>query len=104
MSNSTNFKAAHAMTKQVIQTGDNYQATFGACLKVIMAETKQSAVNVIVTNINFAILATIVMMIVNLVKAYEDSPVNELVIMLVIAIFNPFSLIIFNGLYLNITG
>ena len=38
MNNSTAFKLAHKMTKQVIQTGDNYQATFGQCLKVVKAQ------------------------------------------------------------------
>ena len=38
MTNSQLFKLAHAMTKQVIQTGDNYRATFGMCLKAIKAE------------------------------------------------------------------
>ena len=38
MTNSQLFKQAHAMTKQVIKTGDNYQVTFGLCLKAIKAE------------------------------------------------------------------
>ena len=38
MNNSTAFKLAHTMTKQVIQTGDNYQATFGQCLKAVKAQ------------------------------------------------------------------
>ena len=29
------FKQAHAMTKQVIQKGDCYRITFGACLKLL---------------------------------------------------------------------
>lgn len=33
--NSQLFKLAHAMTKQVIQTGDSYQATFSQSLKMI---------------------------------------------------------------------
>lgn len=35
MTNSQLFKQAHTMTKQVIKAGDNYQVTFGACLKLI---------------------------------------------------------------------
>lgn len=35
MTNSQLFKLAHAMTKQVIKTGDNYQATFSQSLKMI---------------------------------------------------------------------
>ena len=31
------FKLAHKMTKQIIQKGDSYQATFGLCLKLIKA-------------------------------------------------------------------
>ena len=38
MNNSTAFKLAHAMTKQVIKSGDNYQVTFGQCLKVVKAQ------------------------------------------------------------------
>ena len=38
MNNSQLFKQAHAMTKQVIKTGDSYQVTFGLCLKAIKAE------------------------------------------------------------------
>ena len=38
MTNSQLFKQAHAMTKQVIQAGDNYQITFGLCLKAIKDE------------------------------------------------------------------
>ena len=41
ISNSVLFKQAHAMTKQVIQKGDDYRATFGACLKAIQDELKQ---------------------------------------------------------------
>lgn len=42
MSNSTLFKAAHALTKATIQTGDSYSATFAICLKVVYAESKKS--------------------------------------------------------------
>ena len=43
ISNATLFKQAHAMTKQVIKNGDNYQVTFGACLKAIKQnDTKQA--------------------------------------------------------------
>lgn len=38
MDNSQAFKKAHQMTKQVIKAGDNYQATFGACLKIVIRE------------------------------------------------------------------
>ena len=31
------FKKAHAMAKQVIQKGDCYRATFGACLKLLLS-------------------------------------------------------------------
>ena len=40
MNTSTIFKAAHALTKATIQTGDSYSATFAICLKVIYAESK----------------------------------------------------------------
>lgn len=45
MTNSQTFKLAHAMTKQVIQSGDNYQATFGLCLKMIKADQLVNAAN-----------------------------------------------------------
>ena len=45
MNNSQAFKLAHKMTKQVIQTGDNYQVTFGSCLKLIKADQLKNAVN-----------------------------------------------------------
>ena len=62
MNNSQLFKLAHAMTKQVIKTGDNYQTTFGACLKTIKTDTKQTTVN----NVNFVILAAITLFIANI--------------------------------------
>ena len=34
----TTFAKAHAMTKQVIQAGDNYAATFALCLKQVYLE------------------------------------------------------------------
>lgn len=40
MNTSTIFKAAHALTKEAIQTGDSYSATFAICLKAIYAERK----------------------------------------------------------------
>ena len=47
MSNSINFKAAHAMTKQVIKAGDNYQVTFGACLKIVIADAKKAKIEML---------------------------------------------------------
>ena len=40
ISNATLFKQAHAMTKATIQAGDDYRATFGACLKAIKDSQK----------------------------------------------------------------
>ena len=61
MNNSQLFKQAHAMTKQVIQAGDNYQVTFGLCLKAIKDEQaiKIGFVATIVI-IAFAIIATMI--------------------------------------------
>ena len=61
MNNSQLFKQAHAMTKQVIKTGDNYQVTFGLCLKAIKDEQaiKIGFVATIVI-IAFAIIATMI--------------------------------------------
>ena len=60
MTNSQLFKLAHAMTKQVIKTGDNYQVTFGLCLKVIKAGTKQVNFTATIVIIAFAIIATMI--------------------------------------------
>jgi hypothetical protein len=37
------FKAAHAMTKATIKAGDNYAVTFGAALKICIADAKAPA-------------------------------------------------------------
>lgn len=59
MTNSQAFKLAHKMTKQVIQTGDNYQATFGQCLKVVKANNvKMTSLQVILVII-FALVVVI---------------------------------------------
>ena len=34
------FKAAHRLAKRTVKTGDNYQVTFGACLKFIINAQK----------------------------------------------------------------
>ena len=60
MTNSQLFKLAHAMTKQVIKTGDNYQVTFGLCLKAIKADAKQNDFTATIVIIAFAIIATMI--------------------------------------------
>ena len=60
MNNSQLFKQAHAMTKQVIKTGDNYQVTFGLCLKAIKADAKQTGFTATIVIIAFAIIATMI--------------------------------------------
>ena len=62
MNNSTAFKQAHAMTKQVIKAGDNYQVTFGQCLKLVKAQ--QAAKNI--TNVSFFVMAFIVLALVKI--------------------------------------
>lgn len=37
------FKQAHSLTRATIQAGDDYRATFGLCLKQVIADAKQSA-------------------------------------------------------------
>jgi hypothetical protein len=37
MTNREAFTAAHALTRRTIQNGDNYRATFGACLRAVLA-------------------------------------------------------------------
>ena len=73
MTNSQLFKQAHAMTKQVIQSGDNYAATFGLCLKAIKAEQALQAVK----NVNFAILAIIVLVISKIQKTVLSSKIGK---------------------------
>lgn len=46
LSNKQLFKLAHVMTKQVIQAGDNYQTTFGACLKLIKADYAKNVTSI----------------------------------------------------------
>ena len=60
MNNSQLFKQAHAMTKQVIKTSDNYQVTFGLCLKAIKADAKQISFTTTIVLIAFAIIATMI--------------------------------------------
>lgn len=81
MNNSQLFKQAHAMTKQVIQTGDNYQTTFGLCLKAIKADIKQTTVN----NVNFAILAAIILFIANIADSVNFAITIIKVLTLVLA-------------------
>ena len=38
------FKAAHRLAKRTVKTGDNYQVTFGACLKFIINAQKAKLV------------------------------------------------------------
>ena len=60
MTNSQLFKLAHAMTKQVIKTGDNYQVTFGLCLKAVKEDAKQVTFTATIIMIAFAIIATMI--------------------------------------------
>ena len=49
MTNSQLFKQAHAMTKQVIKSGDNYRVTFGACIKLLRSvnNSRKGATNIL---------------------------------------------------------
>lgn len=50
MNKSQIFKQAHAMTKSTIKKGDNYQATFSICLKIVInSQPQKTAIN---SNIN----------------------------------------------------
>lgn len=40
-----NFTKAHKMTKEIIQAGDNYAATFALCLKHIIKTEKEAKMN-----------------------------------------------------------
>ena len=41
MTKSQLFTKAHALTRQTVQAGDSYHATFALCLKAVYAEQKQ---------------------------------------------------------------
>ena len=43
ISNAALFKQAHAMTRATIQAGDDYRATFGACIKAIKQDNARQA-------------------------------------------------------------
>ena len=60
MTNSQLFKLAHAMTKQVIKTGDNYQVTFGLCLKAIKADAEKTSFTATIVTIVFAIIVSMI--------------------------------------------
>lgn len=52
MNKSQLFKQAHQLTKKVIKKGDNYNVTFGLCLKEIKAKNKQvKKENIVFTSI-----------------------------------------------------
>lgn len=55
ISNATLFKQAHAMARATIQDGDDYRATFGACLKAVKDEAKQA--------VNLGFIQTIVIIL-----------------------------------------
>lgn len=40
------FKAAHRLAKRTVKTGDNYQVTFGLCLKFIINAQKAKLVRI----------------------------------------------------------
>ena len=44
MNKSQLFKQAHKLAKKIIQAGDNYRVTFGACLKMIASMFKAPSV------------------------------------------------------------
>lgn len=44
MTKSAMFKKAHEITKQVIQSGDNYRATFGIVLRDLYASAKTNSI------------------------------------------------------------
>ena len=98
MTNAQLFKQAHAMTKQVIKTGDCYRTTFGACLKAIKADIKQTTI----INANFIVLAVIILSIIKTVDFLKD--LVEPMFFFGVILFNPFSLMIYNGIYLAILG
>lgn len=69
MNNSTLFKQAHAMTKQVIKQGDCYKTTFGLCLKAI--KEKQTSQQLVNNNIVMLFAIAFVMFIDKVTKAVK---------------------------------
>lgn len=68
MNNSTLFIQAHAMTKKIIQAGDNYRVTFGACIKFIKAKVKNVITKVKVTAPSDFIMNTLL----EVLEDYQD--------------------------------
>lgn len=67
MNNSQLFKKAHQLTKQVIKKGDNYNVTFGLCLKEIKAKNKQvKKDNIVFTSISLFLLLSVLAVASNL--------------------------------------
>lgn len=100
MNNSTLFKQAHAMTKQVIKQGDDYKTTFGLCLKAV--KEKQSSQQLVKNNVVMLFVIVFVMFIKKASNSLKD--VLDFVIFFVVIFFNPFALMLYNGLYLAIAG
>lgn len=61
MNKSQLFKQAHQLTKQTIKQGDNYNVTFGLCLKAIKA--KQASQQVVSNNIVILLAIALVMIV-----------------------------------------
>lgn len=70
MNNSTLFKQAHAMTKQVIKQGDDYKTTFGLCLKAI--KEKQSSQQLVNNNVVMLFAIVFVMFIDKVTKTVKS--------------------------------
>lgn len=69
MNNSTLFKQAHAMTKQVIKQGDCYKTTFGLCLKAI--KEKQASQQLVKNNVVMLFVIVFVMFINKVTKVVK---------------------------------
>ena len=102
MTNSQLFSQAHTMTKQIIKQGDCYKTTFGLCLKAI--KSQQASQQVVKNNTMIFFVIIFVMFINKASNILKDLIDIELVIFFVAIFLNPFSLLIYSGLYLSITG
>lgn len=73
MTNSQLFKQAHKLAKAIILKGDCYRATFGACIRHIIAKTKETISKVKVTAPTDFIMNTLI----EVLEDYKDEMIGN---------------------------
>ncbi|MAX51220.1 MAG: hypothetical protein CMH22_05080 [Methylophaga sp.] len=98
MTNSQLFKKAHEMTRATVRDGDNYQATFGACLKIIKAQSERKVdfLEVVGSALNsFAIMLVVTFMLVLVGSLFGNMLGYALVGAIVAAVVGAIATIVF---------